>query len=109
VADESCDFVYIDADHSFDAVTVDLRTWYPKLKVGGVMSGHDYFDARANSNLEPIRDCTPIKIPTDDLTSYGVKSAVDLFISDFNVNLFVTPERLPTWYFIKPTTGSVQR
>jgi len=40
--DSSLDFVYLDGNHSKDAVDGDLRLWYPKLKVGGVICGHDY-------------------------------------------------------------------
>ncbi len=42
--DETFDFIYIDADHTYEAVIIDLESWYPKLKVGGVISGHDYID-----------------------------------------------------------------
>lgn len=41
VADESMDFVYIDGNHEYSAVVLDLTTWWPKLKDGGVLAGHD--------------------------------------------------------------------
>jgi len=41
-ADKSLDWVFIDADHSYDAVCADVRAWYPKLKNGGLLTGHDY-------------------------------------------------------------------
>ena len=40
--DNSLDFVYLDGSHSKCAVDGDLMLWYPKLKVGGVICGHDY-------------------------------------------------------------------
>jgi predicted O-methyltransferase YrrM len=40
--DESIDFLFIDADHSFEAVKKDLKLWYPKVKTGGIIAGHDY-------------------------------------------------------------------
>jgi len=40
--DDSLDFVYIDALHNYTAVKADMEAWYPKLKVGGVLAGHDY-------------------------------------------------------------------
>jgi hypothetical protein len=40
-ADGSLDFVFIDADHRVAAVEADCRAWWPKLKPGGVMAGHD--------------------------------------------------------------------
>ncbi|WP_228042674.1 MULTISPECIES: FkbM family methyltransferase [unclassified Tychonema] len=36
------DFVYIDAEHSYQGVWQDLCTWYSKIRVGGLISGHDY-------------------------------------------------------------------
>jgi len=40
--DGSLDVVWIDADHSYDAVKADLEAWWPKLKVGGWMGGDDW-------------------------------------------------------------------
>lgn len=40
-ADGSIDFVFIDGDHSREAVAADLRAWWPKLKPGAIMAGHD--------------------------------------------------------------------
>lgn len=42
VPDGSLDFVYIDANHVYDAVTADLEAWVPKVRPGGIVSGHDY-------------------------------------------------------------------
>jgi hypothetical protein len=41
-ADESCDVVYIDMEHTYDAVSKDIDMWLPKVKVGGYLAGHDY-------------------------------------------------------------------
>lgn len=38
----SLDFVYIDADHSAAAVAADLEAWYPVVRYGGMICGHDY-------------------------------------------------------------------
>jgi hypothetical protein len=37
------DFIYIDAAHDYESVKDDLEAWWPKLKEGGIFSGHDYF------------------------------------------------------------------
>jgi hypothetical protein len=42
-SDESLDFVYIDANHSFDYVIRDIIEWSRKVKKGGIVSGHDYY------------------------------------------------------------------
>ena len=41
---ESIDFCYIDGDHSFDGIYNDIMAWTPKVKVGGIIAGHDYKD-----------------------------------------------------------------
>lgn len=42
--DSNFDFVYIDAKHTYDAVTNDCSVWYPKLLSTGFLGGHDYFN-----------------------------------------------------------------
>lgn len=42
-ADKSLDAVYIDAEHDEDSVRSDIQTWRPKIKFGGILSGHDYY------------------------------------------------------------------
>ena len=44
VPDDSLDFVYLDARHDFNGVFEDLSVWWPKLKMGGILAGHDYCD-----------------------------------------------------------------
>ena len=83
--DWSLDFVYLDADHSKEAVEKDLRAWYPKLKKGGLFSGHDYFSG--------MRKGVP----------FGVKDAVDAFAKQEGKAIGVTAETsiFKTWYFFK--------
>jgi hypothetical protein len=40
--DNSVDVIFIDAGHSYESVIKDIKSWLPKMKDGGVMSGHDY-------------------------------------------------------------------
>jgi len=42
--DNSLDFIFIDADHEYSSVKKDIECWYPKLKNGGYIGGHDYFE-----------------------------------------------------------------
>lgn len=40
--DSVFDFVFIDADHFYENVMADVEAWWPKIREGGVMAGHDY-------------------------------------------------------------------
>lgn len=72
------DFVYIDADHRYKAVRDDLRLWWPLLNRGGLFAGHDYCDAGA-----------------------GVVQAVDEFVAEHNLKLFLTRETWASWLILK--------
>lgn len=41
--DNVLDLVFIDADHSYEAVRDDIKNWLPKVKDGGILCGHDYY------------------------------------------------------------------
>jgi predicted O-methyltransferase YrrM len=41
-SDNSLDFVYIDSDHSYLAVLGEIARWYPKIRKGGILAGHDF-------------------------------------------------------------------
>lgn len=38
------DFVFIDAAHDYNSVKADIEAWAPKIKPGGHIGGHDYWD-----------------------------------------------------------------
>ncbi len=40
--DRSISFLMIDASHKYEDVVDDIRTWYPKMKMGGIICGDDY-------------------------------------------------------------------
>lgn len=42
IPDNSLDFAYIDANHNYESVKQDLDLWWPKVKEGGILAGHDY-------------------------------------------------------------------
>jgi len=42
VVDGNVDLVFIDAGHDYDSVIADIEAWLPKVRSGGIVSGHDY-------------------------------------------------------------------
>ena len=57
------DWIYIDADHTYEAVIADLRGASRCVKPGGIIAGHDYCDS-------------------SQTTQFGVIQAVDKFTSE---------------------------
>lgn len=82
---QSIDWVFIDGDHSYEGCMKDLRAWYPMVKPGGVLCGHDYMTSDVYWN--GVR-C-------------GVKQAVDEFFSDKEEVFVYTNSPNPTWYIVK--------
>lgn len=39
---DQLDFVYIDGNHNYPYVKKDIELYYPKVKSGGYLGGHDY-------------------------------------------------------------------
>lgn len=81
------DFIYIDANHSYESVKNDLIKWFPKLKSNRLFSGHDYLNGK-DGFYETI---------------YGVKTAVDEFAIENNLKIYHTKENTPwkTWFTFK--------
>lgn len=67
--DNSLDFIYIDGDHSYGGVKIDLQNAFYKVKGGGLICGHDY-----------------------TRRFQGVVDAVNEFVSEHNFELKITTE-----------------
>lgn len=62
--DGSLDFVYIDADHTYEAVVADINDWKGKVKKGGYIAGHDFY---MDDVARAVRDCLgePLELFSD--------------------------------------------
>jgi hypothetical protein len=63
IPDLSLDFVYIDGDHTREAVSDDLMAWFSKVKRGGAISGHDYGYPAVNAAIHEFRGSLTLKAP----------------------------------------------
>lgn len=54
--DGSLDFVYIDAAHDFLNVTQDLYHWSRKVRVGGIIAGHDFKREKNDRYTNHVKD-----------------------------------------------------
>lgn len=50
--DGSLDFVYIDANHEYSFVMDDMSMWSRKIRQGGIVSGHDYYNTTGSSRFQ---------------------------------------------------------
>lgn len=90
IKDNLLDFVYIDADHRYEYVAEDIREWTKKVRIGGIVSGHDYYKMKSGND--------------------GVIKAVDEYIKEKKYTFQRTridrsnpykDDRQPSWYFVK--------
>ena len=54
--DNYFDFIYLDGDHSYEAVKMDLNHWHPKLKKYGVMCGDDFGHISGRGVIEAVQE-----------------------------------------------------
>jgi hypothetical protein len=102
--DNSLDFVYIDANHAYDYVVQDIELWYPKVKKGGFICGHDYLglDWYDDPNYsDNNKDKFIWGTDGTYMGVFGVNPAVDEFCEKNGYELRVTSEWLGTWYVKK--------
>jgi hypothetical protein len=53
IPERSIDFIYIDGDHHCEAVWKDIQAYWPKVRVGGVMAGHEWDTCRVTNCVTP--------------------------------------------------------
>lgn len=75
--DGQFDFVFIDSSHLYENTKAEIRLWLHKVKVGGIIGGHDYMD-----NEE-------------------VKKAVNELIPNEHLHVQDTEHKHGIWYFVK--------
>ena len=80
---ESIDFVFIDGNHQYEYVYEDITEWTKRVRKGGIVCGHDYIE-------DPSR-------------KYGVIKAVNQYIEENNVDLYVLRKGtfVDCWMFYK--------
>ncbi len=77
--DEHLDFAFLDADHTYEGTREAIQCYWPLVKPGGFLCGHDYGDTR---------------------NGWGVKPAVDEFYKAAGLRLQLGGDR--TWFITKP-------
>jgi hypothetical protein len=89
--DNGLDFCYIDGDHSLEGILFDLYNWIPKIKIGGIMAGHDF---KCNKN-------SGIKDYWGEQLDYAVQPCVEYFTRRYGYKLNVIGGVIKNWFFVK--------
>ena len=101
--DGSLDFIYIVANHSYESVSKDIEIWYPKVKSGGYLCGHDYLDIdwETDTNFAENGIDKHIYFGGGYCGQFGVNPAVDQFCKNNNYRPEVTNEWFGSWFIRK--------
>jgi len=96
--DEYFDFVYIDADHSYEGVVRDMKAWWPKVKKGGLFCGDDYIPQDGDIWLT-VQGKEPVYAG-----KFGVRKAVNEFMQKNGLKVYETTNEpyWKQWYTFKP-------
>eukprot|EP00962_Isochrysis_galbana_P013496 scaffold3822_cov142-Isochrysis_galbana.AAC.8 len=66
----SLDFVYVDARHDYKGALADIKAYWPLLRPGGIMAGHDYMYAHEHSKYG--QRITPSSMALKDINDYSI-------------------------------------
>lgn len=91
IPDESLDFVFIDADHSYKFVKEDISVWTKKVRRGGIVAGHDYYVFKWSGDSGVI----------DAVNEYTKKNDYKLSLIEWDKTAPYRDDQVPCWYFTK--------
>lgn len=77
------DFVYIDGNHTYPFVKEDIDLYYPKVKDGGIIAGHDMENGKPSDEHDGV---------TKAVIEFAVKNKLKLYIQS------------PDWWIVKGNT-----
>ena len=74
------DFVYVDGNHDYQFVKKDIELYYPIIKSGGMMGGHDFYNGYAQTHNQVVKA----------VTEFAISKDIQLYVEQ------------PDWWFYKP-------
>lgn len=70
---ETLNCVFIDGSHDYDSVKSDILAWLPKIKNGGVLSGHDFSHQPIKKALKDTLGSGFFEFKNEDVWVFKVK------------------------------------
>lgn len=109
---DDIDFVFIDGDHSYKAVMSDLQNYVPKIKSGGLLTGHDW--TSVNKNIGVVPACTEYLSENESIFQplFSNEELIDMNLGEFKRGGWSEkdqrtlihkkrPSGFPLWWLIK--------
>ena len=86
--DNSLDFVYIDANHFFGYVAMDLMQWSKKVRKGGIIAGHDYYSTEGVPIVRHVGSVVDAFVESYSIPNFWVLGSKDNF-KDRDLSYFI--------------------
>ncbi len=67
------DLAYIDAEHDYDNVKRDIACWYPKVRTGGVLCGHDWAERGVRTAVQQAFPIINPSTPKEKRVGWGLE------------------------------------
>jgi glycosyltransferase involved in cell wall biosynthesis/predicted O-methyltransferase YrrM len=99
ILDNSLDFVYIDGEHTYDFVMIDLISWTRKVRPGGIVSGHD-FEYKGSGRIK--KDPKVAHALLDFARAYP-KLVGQIYLTDKKAKGEHPGDGSASWFFVKGT------
>lgn len=93
------DLVFLDGDHRYDNFKQDILSWFPKVKIGGIICGHDcegYYDDYSFQAKDKIN----INLGEDFIRYLGHPGIIKA-LSEFFGKQYVIMPQSTIWYYFK--------
>ena len=100
---DSLDFLYLDADHDHDPVQQDLIHWWPKIKAGGCLAGHDYRSGGCSRCNTMVKKGDPRGMGRCD-----VERAVNEFFGDLGVEVHKICQPPDNSFYVMKPRGEIK-
>lgn len=86
-ANSSLDLVFIDADHKYEHAKQDIEIWLPKVKIGGIICGHDCQEYYTKlGSYKKVVDSSLLEEAIPGICHPGVlKALFDVFGDNYNI------------------------
>lgn len=99
VPDGSLDFVYIDAAHDYENVKKDIEAWAPKVRVGGIIAGDDFYQGKSGGMgvMQAVTEYCNNLYANGKLREHHYNLRLTLWDDDNPIR----DDRQPNWYFVK--------